>query len=485
MKCSSRRLCLLKNGILFVLALLCLLFCVSPGGSRNVQDPAMAVIRTGGIRLADGDAEIVERAREGDGYTVRSKYYYLPDGCLTLAGSFCPVKKTEEVVFSAECREGTLRWYSGGEWTELSLAAGIYQASCMFLDTDSGNYVIYMPKAYEDIENGSVRYIPGYDGRLFVRETGDGGFRVDVTAQGYGGTHSDFFLSRTDGPVLNWDNKNNRGFWKTYANDGDGRMLYGNYYFISEATYVPTGADVYSNCPACYLGKSFVHGASYYPAMRGLAVFILDTMMQAQNAEGFWPSLSLSLWLQQDYGIGADYYDTRFNSDLAEVFLAAYESMGGEEFKDALGRYMDFYLELAAEQGWSPGEGLFVPDYYKPGMTKPHTALNHQLAEMSVLYKCGRLLDRPELTELADSMLAAVECTADGWIMPDGDLEYGIFPDGHFGLEDYPYLTYNDLSDMQALLESMGRGRSAGLQKLMDSKKLWMDRNGVTDYKKE
>ena len=36
------------------------------------------------------------------------------------------------------------------------------------------------------------------------------------------------------------------------------------------------------------------------------------------------------------------------------------------------------------------------------------------------------------------------------------------FPDGHFGLEDYPYLTYNDLSDMQALLESMGRSRSAG-----------------------
>jgi hypothetical protein len=53
------------------------------------------------------------------------------------------------------------------------------------------------------------------------------------------------------------------------------------------------------------------------------------------------------------------------------------------------------------------------------------------------------------------------------------------------GLTDYPYLTYNDLCDVQDILAAMGRVRDPDLQMLMDSKKAWMDDNGVEGYRSQ
>jgi hypothetical protein len=218
--------------------------------------------------------------------------------------------------------------------------------------------------------------------------------------------------------------------------------------------------------------------------MKGMSVYILDTMMQSRSEEGYAPCYAVSEWLSRDYNIGAGYYDTRFNSDLTEIYLAAYDRYGGEEYLDVINKYMDFYVSFAKDQGWYWDKGLFVPDYYSRGSGKTHTALNHQLAEMAVLYKCGELLNRPELTELADKMLVAVEESAKDWIKSDHDLHYAVFPDRSFGLQDYDYLTYDDMFNMQEQLEAMGRKRSSAIKRLMDNKKIWMDRQEITRYKK-
>ena len=46
-------------------------------------------------------------------------------------------------------------------------------------------------------------------------------------------------------------------------------------------------------------------------------------------------------------------------------------------------------------------------------------------------------------------MLQGVKNTRDGWIKNDNNLEYAYFPDGSYGLVEYPFLTYNDLFDFQ------------------------------------
>ena len=74
------------------------------------------------------------------------------------------------------------------------------------------------------------------------------------------------------------------------------------------------------------------------------------------------------------------------------------------------------------------------------------------------------------------------ELTADQWRMAEGNLYYAYLPDGAMMDGDYPYLTYNDLLDLQSLYTARHGSLSVALQTLMDSKRVWMDANGVTDY---
>ncbi|MBO6055033.1 MAG: hypothetical protein J6P31_05875 [Oscillospiraceae bacterium] len=241
---------------------------------------------------------------------------------------------------------------------------------------------------------------------------------------------------------------------------------------------------MYANCAASYCTRVFAEGADSFEAMKDLAFFMIDTTIRQQNSQGYWPSTAVSTWLLQDYRIGAGYYDTRFNSDFARILIAFYEQFGGDCIYDALSRYLDFYVLFVEQNAWEMFGGIVVPDYGYPGMITPHMALNHELAEMQVLYRASVRLNRPELEELADRLLTAIENSAYAWIAPDGNLHYGVFPDGRFGMWEYPYLTYNDLFEMQQLLEEKGRTRSPALDRMMDSKRVWLDRNGITEYKK-
>ena len=54
--------------------------------------------------------------------------------------------------------------------------------------------------------------------------------------------------------------------------------------------------------------------------------------------------------------------------------------------------------------------------------------------------------------------------------------------DGSYGLQDYPYLTYNDLYYLQKELLAMGRERNETLDALMEAKAKWMTQKGITGY---
>ena len=463
--------------------------------SKPVFDPALklssseldesTITRTGEFNIDDGKVEVLETEMQAGKGTILQKHYFMPDGVIVNAGRIITDVPGSTTVLSFSCGSGMIRWFEDGAWQELDLEETTYTPSCAFFDTDRGYYIVYLPKSYTDEEYGIVYYNEENDGRVEATREENGDLRINIIANNTGGDHSDWFYTYSSERIIDWTNKTARSFWSPYRNDGYGKMLYDNYYWIIESEEKPAETQKeYSNRPSCYFGLSCVEGAPYYPAMKGLAVFIIDTMMQSRSEEGYAPCYAASEWLQSDYNIRTDYYDTRFNSDLAEIYIAAYQRFGGDEFLDALNKYMDYYVSFADDQGWYWDKGMFIPDYYSKDSSKTHTALNHQLAEMSVLYKCSELLERPELTELADKMLIAIEESAKYWIKSDHDLHYAVFPDRSFGLQDYDYLTYDDMFNMQNQLVGMGRKRSSGLKRLMDNKKIWMDRQEITLYKK-
>jgi len=51
------------------------------------------------------------------------------------------------------------------------------------------------------------------------------------------------------------------------------------------------------------------------------------------------------------------------------------------------------------------------------------------------------------------------------------------------GFKDYDYLTYNDLLNVQDDLMRIKGQRDPDLDVLIQSKKFWMDANGITGYK--
>lgn len=420
----------------------------------------------------------------GEETVLKGRSYDLENGDSVFAGSLQGGGGTGNIkVFETVCRKPELRYFRGGEW-HVSSQQGIFRAGCIFLDTDEGSYILYLPRGYERIRNNCIRELEDGKGWLEVRRTADGDWRVSLFAPlpGKNG-FSDFFLCRTPSAAVDWEDSEAADLWQILTNDGAWRMLYDGYYYESAGNYDPSGEGVFANRPACYLAWVLTHHASAYPVMNSLNCFVLDSMIRCQNEEGFWPSDSKSRWLYAKYGVDAGYYDTRFNSDLMETLLMECAVSSWPELEDSISAYFDFYLQYAKQFG-REGEngGLFVPDYYEYGMRSPHTSLNHQLSEISVLLKGGRLLGREDLTELALQMLAAIEGTEDSWIRSDGNLEYALYPGGEFGGTDYPYLTYNDLLALQRTLRKTGFEPNRTLMHLMTSKKIWMDTHGITGY---
>ena len=66
--------------------------------------------------------------------------------------------------------------------------------------------------------------------------------------------------------------------------------------------------------------------------------------------------------------------------------------------------------------------------------------------------------------------------------MSDGNLIYAYMPDASMGLDDYPYLTYNDLLDVQHDLQRIKGSKDPDIEHLIKTKKLWMVKNNINGY---
>lgn len=407
-------------------------------------------------------------------------------------GSFQSAGRTlrSRAVWSVDIPDHNLsvRRFDGGEWQEEPIRPGKYRENtAFFLIGDSYSVMCYVPQVWTLLENGSRQLAENWLGWMQVRQTRDG-WRLTLCAPGMdSGSAADFLcVVVNDRDGIDWSQDGVPRLWSTYRNAGEGRWCFDGYYMPSPGNYVPTGDRVYFCNPASYLIRSFVYQAGSSRIARNLGIAMLDTYIRAQNSDGFWPTQPGCTWLADDYGIGPGFYDTRFNTDFAALLVYAQDRYPSDVYRDALRRYCDFFADYAKECHVETKQGgWYVPDYWHEDMTHtPHTSLNHQLAEILLLYGAADTLADSSLSDLADRMLAAIDESGEDWLLEDGNLHYQVSADGEYGNTDYPYLTYDDLFKLQKYLNDHFSYTDPVLDLLMTRKRAWMDENGITAYMK-
>ena len=443
---------------------------VFSGAGINADTVRILNLETGAIGVCEQDGRRAYAFSSGDQVVT---------GRVTLDGS------TAADTVELPGGSGVIRYYepATGKWVETSLAGGVYDASTVEIVQDEGTFFCYLPKSYLVGERQTLTYLPQYDGSLTV-SGGNDGWTVTLTADGPEGAVADYTWMRSDDSLLDWFHETYPGDWYNYTQDGEGKWCYDGYYRTTPDTYEPTGTNSIYRCPASYVVQSIAEAAADRQSALSLALAMADTLIQGQNSQGFWETGPESQWLSGDYGIGPGFFDTRFNTELADLLCTLYRLSGGDFLEASLERYSEFYAEFARQQHReTENGGWLVEDYWNTGVSAAvHTSLNHQLAECLTLYHLADALGRTDLRQIADRMLLAVEDTSPDWVNAQGDLHYRCNGDGTYGGSDYPYLTYNDLLALQQYLKASGDGPSEALTFLMDAKRAWMDSHGVTAY---
>lgn len=393
-------------------------------------------------------------------------------------------------VIYYEGMNGTLTYYNEkmGKWIEgQELTEGTLPVTDLFLTIDNRHILLNQPFIYKDLGCGVVKAINDLCHEIIVTKTAEG-FQLQMCFVNKPGTWGEIWALESDSPLLDWNYGAMRQIWVGYSYVKDSRWLMDGAYYINSKTYSPYQKNSYWKNPGVYVVSGFIlTGGSRAADDLGYA----QLYIQAQNmeAKGYMKTLPRSDWLYKAYGIEAGFYDSRFNTDLGILFIEAYEKFNEQRFLDYALKYGNFFVKFANSHHYtvldSRGkEGWLVQDYYheKENYRSVHTSLNHQLQEIRFLYKLGEITGASSFTNLADKMLKGIEITCGSWIKKDNNLHYCYYANGKFGDVDYPYLTYNDLFNLQKLLEETGKGFNLYLQKLMDSKKIYMDTNGITAY---
>lgn len=461
---------------------------VPSGGSRT--DSADSAVRR--LTLNTQTVDVLERDRQVDGIRQTVRTYLFSGGDRVRMGR-TRLHGGDMVVETVTLpgNPGVVRYIDpeSGQWTELPLAEGCYQVSTVEIVQETGSCCfLYLPKTYREVGRRTLEYDPEFDGMLQIRSE-RGAWRLDLVGQApeEGNYVCDYTWTLSSTPLLDWFYETDSENWFNYTQDGAGKWCFDGYYRTTPSTYHPTGENFIYRCTASYIVQSMADAMTERESAASMTVAMLDTVLMQQNSYGFWETGPESEWLSGDYGIGAGFYDTRFNTDLAALCMDCYEQAGGDFIRTSMERYMRFYTQFASGNHTETKDGgWLVEDYWGPEKTAAvHTSLNHQLAECLTLYRLSDALERDDLAKLADRLLQAVEDTAEAWVNDEGNLHYQRNPDGTYGGTDYPYLTYNDLLALNTYLRTRTGEDNPVLCSLMDVKRAWMDSHGVTEYDRE
>jgi len=389
--------------------------------------------------------------------------------------------------FSFPGSTGTLTYFddSGSLITKPLYNGFLPLGKVLHIKTDSYHMILGQGYTYRDLGNGTIENL-GSDA-IHIKKA-DGKWIVTYTYSARKNSFGILWGLNANKELIDYSNPTQVKIWSGYDLDRSARLSIDGYYYKSPSTYRPATQASYWRIPNSYITNSLIKNKSNLAADllgNGLLMIAKDTV----NEAGFIPTLPASTWLKSDYNIGPGFFDTRFNSDTIETYLIAYQKYKDPVYRDVYLKMSDFYLQHGQNChrsvfGSSNIEGWLIDDYWNEKYSRTHTSLNHQLQAIHLflnLYKEERNLG---YLDFANKMLFGIKNTRDRWIMKNNNLEYAMKPDGSMGFIDYPYLTYNDLYNVQKDLESINGERDPDLDILAAAKKTWMDANGITDYRK-
>ncbi len=384
---------------------------------------------------------------------------------------------------------GTIRYYDydSEEWVVGELAPGVYPARQYFIDTPGRSLILVPPQAYQARENQMLEAVPSADGLIQISK-GNSHFLITIyipEAADY--LQYEYMYLSSSKPLIDWQEGNNQQLWSACLFDNEHRWCWDGYYYLSPSNYIPAGENYYHRLPAAYIAANMVNYDSR--AAKSFCLAMLDILLDLQNDQGYFPTYAGSQWLYDDYQINPGFYDSRYNSDLVYAYGTAAEKYNVPHFMDAVVKYGKFFIEMAEHNHYTvtteQGEyGWLVYDYWHPDyFLATHTSLNHQTAEIINLFMLAKISGSSEYLQVAEYMINGITALGDRWVKDNHDLYYAYMGNDEMGLSDYPYLTYNDLYNLQKILEEYYGERNPVLQQLMDEKKIWMDQNRVQGYK--
>lgn len=444
-----------------------------------------------------GTINIQEQQSKGPDALKDSRNYQFPNGDIFTQERIAFTKdkdKTELYVKEYPGNRGKLRYYDVDQkkWIEKSLQPGKLPQQTLFItiedDTQNTYLILSQPMAYQPRENQCLEYMPGDDGYI-VLEQNENSYQFSIQSEPKAQTQIEYWLLQSNGALVNWTQQTTQKVWTRYLLNDDSRFCYEGYYYFCPDSYYPTGANYFYLMPSPYVVTGFLKNDNWRAAT-DLSIAMLDILRPQQNKDGFWPTYAESGMLKDNYDMDGGFYDTRFNTELAHTYLLAYKKFAIAEFLTSSQQYGEFLLRHATNHhfsrlGSNGTEGWLVEDYWHPTSgTTTHVSLNHHTMEIIYLYELFNITGIERYEQMADTMLWGIKLSRQEWLLPDGNLVYGLLKDGtHFG-EDYPYLAYNDLYDLQQILHQLKGKTDKNIQFLMDHKRKWMDQHGVTEYKK-
>lgn len=294
------------------------------------------------------------------------------------------------------------------------------------------------------------------------------------------------YATRTEGilslkPLVNWekdfayattkvmDLTNQKLFWKN------------GIYYPTPSTYIPSTETSFYRTPSALQIRSAFWVLEDGELFRNHGISMMYAYAEAYDSKNFIPTAPESTWLQEDYGIGSKFYDTRFNTDTIMALMNIYTKYPDEVILQKINDYFLFFKDFSEKHSFSIEENqIYVPDYidYEERNKKTHSSLNHTIAEMIVLYQYYQLNNDQTYLDMAHRLRDTILSSYKNWIKEDGDLWYGITPDGKFIKNDYPLVTYNDLKYAEYYLKNIDGVIPYEWKILIESKEIWAKKEG-------
>ena len=372
---------------------------------------------------------------------------------------------------------------SDKQWVNTSVIEDLPK-TMLFIDTDQYHMVISVAAVYNNsFEANTLQIMKDLEKPIKIEKL-DGEYKIIAEFAQKTNLIGEIWAIQSVNSLVDWSKASSFTDLIDHDLSIERRWSWDGYYFPIPYNYIPNGENFLYRNPANYTGASWTKNGSNL-LMKDMGYVMTQICMKNQNPDGYWATGPKSLWLEEDFGIGAGFYDTRFNTDFAVSLLAAYKSYADKEFLTSAVNYAEYFMDFSAKNHYeTENGGWLVEDYAGSDVyTRTHVSLNHQLAEINFLYELYNITGEESYKQRGDLMLSGIEDTKDQWVLEDNNLAYAIMYTGTANIMvDYPYLTYNDLYKTKDILYKYFNRSSDTINYLMDCKKQWMDNNNVVGY---